>query len=63
MKAEVRNIADVEREEIAAGEGPEEPLSAFLAGSSSEGFELPEGWESWLQDSSVGTVAEASGSS
>ena len=46
MKAEVRNIADVEREEIAAGEGPEEPLSAFLAGSSSEGFELPEGWES-----------------
>ena len=46
VEAEVRNIADVEREEIAAGEGPEEPLSAFLAGSSSEGFELPEGWES-----------------
>ena len=46
MKAEVRNIADVEREEIAAGEGPEEPLSAFLAGFSFESFELPEGWES-----------------
>ena len=45
MKAEVRNIADVEREEIAAGEGPEEPLSAFLAGSSFEDFELFEGWE------------------
>ena len=63
MKVEVRNIANVKREKIAADEDLEKPLSAFLAGFSFEGFELFEEWEFWLQNSLTETVAEASDSS
>ena len=63
MKVEVRNIANVKREEIAADESLEKSLSAFLAGFSFESFELLEGWKFWLQNFFVKTVAEASDSS
>ena len=40
MKTEIRNIADVKREKIAADENLEKPLSDFLANSIFENFEL-----------------------
>ena len=43
MKVEVRNIANVKREKIAADESLEKSLSAFLADFSFENFELLEG--------------------
>ena len=63
MKTEIRNIANVKREKIAADESLEKSLSNFLADSIFESFELFERWEFWLQNFSVKTVAEASDSS